>query len=81
MQHHKDQGMPELQDAAPTIQFINRINSVVEAMNSQQPCVALKPDPNSTHFQVITQTPETVTLSLFSPKSEIYKKINSSFNP
>ncbi|KAK3916667.1 DNA transposase [Frankliniella fusca] len=44
---------PSLQDAGPTIQFIRRINSVVDAMNSQLPYHALKPNPDSIHHKVI----------------------------
>jgi len=47
-------GVPGLQDAKPTIAFIRRINAVVDAMNSQVPWEALKPDPNSAHHKVIT---------------------------
>lgn len=53
MEHYKNLGVPALQDAAPTIAFIRRINAVVDAMNSQVPWQALKPDPDSTHHKVV----------------------------
>ncbi|KAK3909961.1 Transposable element P transposase [Frankliniella fusca] len=55
MQHYMRLGVPDLQDAGPTIQFIRRINDVVDAMNSQLPFQALKPDPDSKYHKVLLQ--------------------------
>ncbi|KAK3926592.1 Transposable element P transposase [Frankliniella fusca] len=55
MQHYKELGVKELEDAGPTIQFIRRINEVVDAMNSQLPYQGLQPDPNSTHHKNLLQ--------------------------
>ena len=52
MLHYKNLGVPTLQDCGPTIAFIRRINSVVDAMNSQLPWDGLKPDPHSKHHEV-----------------------------
>jgi hypothetical protein len=40
-------------DADATIKFIRRINALIDAMNSQLPFQALKPDPESKHHKVI----------------------------
>lgn len=52
MQSYKDKGLPGLEDAEPTIKFIERMNDLVEAMNSQTPECALRPDPNSKFHKV-----------------------------
>ena len=54
MQFYKDRGVETLQDADATIKFIRRINAVIDAMNSQLPCDALKPDEKSHHHKVIS---------------------------
>ena len=52
MQAYMDEGLPGLEDAGPTIEFITRINDLVEAMNSQVPEQGLRPNPNSKYHKV-----------------------------
>lgn len=54
MENHKLRGEKDLEDSQPTINFIGRINAVVEAMNSKKPVEALRPDRDSTHQKVKT---------------------------
>lgn len=49
MEHYRDQGVELLKNSTPTIMFIKRINKLKNAINSQQPSDALKPDPLSDH--------------------------------
>lgn len=51
MQYYKD-SIPALIDCNATIFFYKKINQVVDAMNSQLPKCALKPDPASIHNKV-----------------------------
>lgn len=51
MEYYKET-MSELQDCEATVSFVKRINAVVDAMNSQLPKDALRPDPDSTHYKV-----------------------------
>ncbi|KAK3910739.1 LOW QUALITY PROTEIN: Transposable element P transposase [Frankliniella fusca] len=51
MENYKLRG--EKEDSQPTINFIGRINAVVEAMNSKKPVEALRPDRDSVHQKVL----------------------------
>ncbi|CAH1708738.1 unnamed protein product [Aphis gossypii] len=53
MQYYKD-SIPALIDCNATVLFIKKINEVVDAMNSQLPKCALRPDPASIHNKVLT---------------------------
>jgi hypothetical protein len=52
MENYRQQGKPGLEDCAPTVTFISRINKVIEAMNSRRPYDGLRPDPESTNNKV-----------------------------
>lgn len=52
MEHYRQRGIDSLKDGLPTIKFINRINNLIDGMNSQQPSNALKPDLQSAHNSV-----------------------------
>ncbi|KAF0742942.1 Uncharacterized protein FWK35_00022370, partial [Aphis craccivora] len=54
MQYYKD-SIPALIDCNATIFFYKKINQVVDAMNSQLPKCALKPDPASIHNKVFDE--------------------------
>lgn len=51
MEYYKDL-IPALADSKATVSFIKQINKVVDAMNSQLPKCALRPDPASIHNKV-----------------------------
>lgn len=53
MEHLKRLGVKEFQDAGPTIAFIRRVNSLVEALNSRTPMTALRNDPDTVHYKVL----------------------------
>ena len=40
MIHYQKEGVPELEDAGPTIEFVRRMNRVADAMNSGGPAGA-----------------------------------------
>ena len=48
MEYYKDK-VPELNNCEASIAFVKRIDQVVDAMNSQIPKDALRPDPESIH--------------------------------
>ena len=52
MESYLKEGLPEFQGCEATISFIRRMNEVVDAMNSQRPCEALRPDPETKHHKV-----------------------------
>ncbi|KAK3927029.1 Transposable element P transposase [Frankliniella fusca] len=54
MEDYKLRGEKDLEDGQPTINFILRINKVVEAMNSKKPVEALRADEDSVHQKVLT---------------------------
>lgn len=51
MEYYKD-SIPDLAKCEATISFIKQINKVIDAMNSQLPKNALRPDPESIHNRV-----------------------------
>ncbi|KAL5239218.1 hypothetical protein ACI65C_006628 [Semiaphis heraclei] len=53
MEYYKD-SIPDLAKCEATISFIKQINQVIDAMNSQLPKNALRPDPESIHNRVLT---------------------------
>ncbi|KAK3919203.1 LOW QUALITY PROTEIN: Transposable element P transposase [Frankliniella fusca] len=53
MEHYRALGDERLRDAKPTIEFIRRMNSVLDAMNGQVPWQGLQADPNSHHHKVL----------------------------
>ncbi|KAK3909572.1 Transposable element P transposase [Frankliniella fusca] len=53
MEHYRALGDERLRDAEPTIEFIRRINSVIDAMNGQVPWQGLQADPSSHHHKVL----------------------------
>ncbi len=53
MEHYRVLGDKRLRDSEPTIEFIRRMNSVIDAMNGQVPWQGLQADPNSHHHKVI----------------------------
>lgn len=64
MESFRCEGVPELQDSEPTIQFIQRMNSVIDAMNSQVPWEALKNNPDEGHHLVIFMRTKALCLFL-----------------
>ncbi|KAK3918957.1 Transposable element P transposase, partial [Frankliniella fusca] len=55
MEYYRAMGDERLKDAEPTIEFIRRMNSVVDAMNGQLPWQGLRADPNSAHHKVLIE--------------------------
>lgn len=51
MEYYKD-SVPQLKDCEASVAFIQKINKVVDAMNSQTPVNALRPDIESVHNKV-----------------------------
>lgn len=52
MEYYKET-VPQLKQCDASVSFIKRINKVVDAMNSQIPMNALRPDTESVHNKVI----------------------------
>jgi len=52
MEYYKET-VPKLKDCSASVTFITLINKVVDAMNSQTPKNALRPDPDSVHNKVM----------------------------
>ncbi|KAK3931213.1 DNA transposase [Frankliniella fusca] len=55
MEHLKEQGVHGLADSEPTIKFIRRINSLVDALNSRSPSDGLKADPENKHNKTLVE--------------------------
>ncbi|KAK3931076.1 DNA transposase [Frankliniella fusca] len=55
MEHLKEQGVHGLADSEPTIKFIRRINSLVDALNSRSPSDGLKADPEKKHNKTLVE--------------------------
>ncbi|KAK3913536.1 Transposable element P transposase [Frankliniella fusca] len=53
MEDYQLRGEEGLSDSQPTINFMRRINAVVEAMNSRSPADGLRPDENTVQQQVL----------------------------
>ncbi|KAE8748887.1 hypothetical protein FOCC_FOCC004481 [Frankliniella occidentalis] len=54
MEYYRAMGDERLKDSEATIEFIRRMNSVIDAMNGQLPWQGLQADPNSQHHKVLT---------------------------
>lgn len=52
MEHLMNRGLLEFRGAEATIEFIRKINALVEALNSRLPSEGLRNDPTTKHYHV-----------------------------
>ncbi|XP_031328495.1 uncharacterized protein LOC116160393 [Photinus pyralis] len=76
MEAYQEEGYPNLEDSAPTIAFIRRINTLIDAMNANTPWNSIRPGESVTYEADACESKDEDTVHKFETKKCARKVIN-----